>query len=79
VSGFSAEASVLIIDSYHVTFLEICLYIWLAAFSYDEFSEFIDAGSIFYAVDIWNGCDVIIILIGAAFLITSEDSAAPAK
>ena len=35
-------------------------------------SEFIDAGSIFYAVDIWNGCDVIIILIGAAFLVTSE-------
>ena len=67
------RSSVLTMSSYHITPLEIGLYIWLAAFSYDEVSEFIDAGSIFYAVDIWNGCDVIIILIGAAFLITSED------
>ncbi len=43
-----------------------------AAFTYDELGEFIDAGSIFYAVDIWNGCDIIIILIGAAFVITSK-------
>jgi hypothetical protein len=61
-----------LLGSYHISPLEICLYIWLAAFAYDEVSEFIDAGSIFYAVDIWNGCDVIIILIGAAFLVTSE-------
>lgn len=46
------------------------LYVWFAAFAYDELSEFIDAGSIFYAVDIWNGCDLIIILIGIAFLAT---------
>lgn len=48
------------------------LYIWFAAFAYDELGEFIDAGSIFYAVDIWNGCDLIIILIGVAFAITSK-------
>ncbi|KAJ5042508.1 uncharacterized protein L3040_005051 [Drepanopeziza brunnea f. sp. 'multigermtubi'] len=57
-------------NPYHVTFLEVLLYFWFAAFSYDELGEFIDAGSIFYAVDIWNGCDIIIILIGAAFAIT---------
>jgi len=60
------------VSRYHITPLEICLYIWLAAFAYDELSEFIDAGSIFYVVDIWNGCDMIIIIIGAAFLIISK-------
>jgi hypothetical protein len=50
--------------------LEITLYVWFAAFAYDELGEFIDAGSIFYAVDIWNSCDLIIILIGASFLLT---------
>ncbi|CAL3962941.1 unnamed protein product [Diplocarpon coronariae] len=57
-------------NPYHITCLEVTLYIWFAAFSYDELGEFIDAGSIFYAVDIWNGCDIIIILIGAAFATT---------
>ncbi|PBP17410.1 receptor-activated Ca2+-permeable cation channel [Diplocarpon rosae] len=57
-------------NPYHVNCLEVILYIWFAAFSYDELGEFIDAGSIFYAVDIWNGCDIIIILVGAAFAIT---------
>jgi hypothetical protein len=55
---------------YHITALEAILDIWFAAFTYDELSEFIDAGSRFYAVDIWNGCDFIIILIGASFLVT---------
>lgn len=57
-------------NPYHITVLEVILYIWFAAFAYDELSEFIDAGSIFYAVDIWNGADLIIIIIGVAFLIT---------
>ncbi|KAH8594543.1 hypothetical protein B0O99DRAFT_625182 [Bisporella sp. PMI_857] len=57
-------------NPYYFTLKEIFLYIWFAAFTYDELSEFIDAGSIFYAVDIWNGCDLIIILIGVAFFIT---------
>jgi hypothetical protein len=57
-------------NPYHITPLEIGLYIWFAAFAYDELSEFIDAGSIFYAVDIWNGADLIIIIIGLAFLVT---------
>jgi hypothetical protein len=59
-------------NPYHITPIEVLLYIWFAAFAYDELSEFIDAGSIFYAVDIWNGCDLIIMLIGAAFLMTSR-------
>ncbi|KAG9247684.1 hypothetical protein BJ878DRAFT_491316 [Calycina marina] len=57
-------------NPYHFTALEILLYVWFAAFAYDELSEFIDAGSIFYAADIWNGCDLIIITIGAVFFIT---------
>ncbi|KAM3069383.1 hypothetical protein ACMFMG_005488 [Clarireedia jacksonii] len=57
-------------NPHHITPLEITLYVWFAAFAYDELGEFIDAGSIFYAVDIWNSCDLMIILIGAAFLLT---------
>lgn len=53
-----------------ITPVEIVLYIWFAAFTYEELGEFIDAGSIFYVVDIWNGCDLLIILIGVAFLVT---------
>lgn len=50
-----------------ITPTEIVLYIWLAAFCYDELSEWIDAGSIFYAADIWNAFDIIMIGIGFAF------------
>ncbi|TGO23636.1 hypothetical protein BPAE_0126g00200 [Botrytis paeoniae] len=57
-------------NPHYITPLEIVLYVWFAAFAYDELGEFIDAGSIFYAVDIWNSCDLMIILIGAAFLLT---------
>jgi hypothetical protein len=46
---------------------EIMLYLWLAAFCYDEVSEWIDAGSIFYAADVWNLFDMIMIVIGAIF------------
>lgn len=35
---------------------EILLYIWFAAFSYDELSEYVDAGSIFYATDVRCPC-----------------------
>ncbi len=40
-------------NPYKISTIEIFLYIWLAAFSYDELSEWIDAGSIFYAADVW--------------------------
>jgi len=54
-------------NPYHITPTEILLYIWLAAFLYDELSEWIDAGSIFYAVDVWNIFDMIMIFIGVVF------------
>ncbi|KOS23286.1 Calcium channel YVC1 [Escovopsis weberi] len=51
----------------HITGPEIALFIWIAAYFYDELSELLDAGSIFYATDIWNVFDMIMILIGAVF------------
>lgn len=57
---------------YRIYASEVLLYIWFAAFAYDEFSEFMGAGTMVYSVDIWNGFDTIIILIGAAFMVTSE-------
>jgi len=40
-------------DPTRITPLEVFLYLWFAAFTYDELSEWIDAGSIFYATDVW--------------------------
>ncbi|KAK2605815.1 hypothetical protein QQS21_003769 [Conoideocrella luteorostrata] len=54
-------------DDTRITITEIFLFIWIAAFFYDELSEWIDAGSIFYATDIWNVFDMIMILIGFTF------------
>ncbi|KAI0845520.1 hypothetical protein F5Y00DRAFT_265472 [Daldinia vernicosa] len=62
--------SVLIKQNHHaITPLEVVLYIWFAAFFYDEVSEYIDAGSIFYAADVWNLFDMIMIAIGLVFAI----------
>ncbi|KAK3318977.1 hypothetical protein B0H66DRAFT_517428 [Apodospora peruviana] len=52
-----------------VTPLEILLMLWFAAFSYDELSEWIDAGSIFYAADVWNIFDMAMIAIGFTYFI----------
>ncbi|KAH6659412.1 hypothetical protein BKA67DRAFT_652642 [Truncatella angustata] len=54
-------------NRYAITPLEILLYLWFAAFFYDEVSEYLDAGSIFYAADVWNLFDMIMIAIGAIF------------
>lgn len=40
-------------DPTRITTFEVFLCLWLAAFAYDELSEWIDAGSIFYATDVW--------------------------
>lgn len=40
-------------DPVRITTLEVFLYLWFAAFAYDELSEWIDAGSVFYAADVW--------------------------
>ncbi|KAH7319869.1 hypothetical protein B0I35DRAFT_430038 [Stachybotrys elegans] len=53
----------------HLTTAEIALFVWIAAFLYDELSEWIDAGSIFYTTDIWNLFDMIMILIGLTFAV----------
>ncbi len=50
---------------------EILLYIWIAAFAYDEFGEFRDAGTLFYATDFWSLWDIGIVGIGIAFLVAS--------
>ncbi|KAI1381835.1 ion transporter [Hypoxylon crocopeplum] len=56
-------------NRYAITPLEILLYIWFAAFFYDEVSEYIDAGSVFYAADVWNLFDMIMIAIGIVFAV----------
>jgi len=53
-------------DPHRITLLEALLYIWLAAFAYDELGEFLDAG-LFYYADFWSPWDLTIILNGAAF------------
>ncbi|KAI4118095.1 MAG: hypothetical protein LQ345_001777 [Seirophora villosa] len=60
----------------YITIVEVLLYIWIAAFAYDEFGEFRDAGTLFYAADFWSLWDIGIIGIGAAYLIASESSPA---
>ena len=52
-----------------ITAREVLLYVWIAAFAYDEFGEFRDAGLLFYQTDFWSLWDVGIILTGAAFLV----------
>lgn len=56
-------------DDSKISVLEILLYIWFAAFTYDELSEWIDAGSIFYTTDVWNIFDMVMLLIGLVFFI----------
>ena len=53
-------------------FVEGLLYVWIVAFGYDEFGEFQDAGSSFYATDFWSLWDLGIIGIGFAYMISSE-------
>ena len=54
-----------------ITPTEVLLYIWIAAFAYEEFGEFRDAGALFYSADFWTVWDLGIIGVGAAFLIAS--------
>lgn len=51
----------------HITGVEIALFLWIAAFFYDELSEWIDAGSVFYTADVWNLFDMVMIFIGIVF------------
>ena len=56
----------------HITPIEVLLYIWITAFAYDEFGEFRDAGTLFYAQDFWSIWDLGIIGVGAAYLVASK-------
>jgi hypothetical protein len=55
-----------------ITPVKILLYMWIAAFAYDEFSEFRDAGTLFYSTDFWSTWDLGTIAVGVAYLIASE-------
>lgn len=55
-----------------ITPVEVLLYIWIAAFAYDEFGEFRDAGISFYVADFWSLWDIGIIGIGVAYMVSSE-------
>jgi hypothetical protein len=57
-----------------ITVTEVFLYIWIAAFAYDEFGEFMDAGAMFYQTDFWSLWDLGIIITGVAFLILRKFS-----
>lgn len=65
-------AVLIVRDETRLTGPEIALFFWIAAFFYDELSEWADAGAIFYATDIWNLFDMIMILIGIIFAVLSE-------
>ena len=55
-----------------ITPVEVLLYIWIAAFAYDEFGEFRDAGVSFYRADFWSLWDIGIIGIGVAYMVSSK-------
>ena len=52
-----------------ITAVQIFLVIWVIAFAYEEFGELQDAGTLFYAADLWSFWDIAIIAIGIAFLL----------
>lgn len=51
---------------------ETLMYIWIAAFAYDELSGMTDAGVAFYQMDFWKIWNLGIIGTGVAFVIASE-------
>ncbi|KAM0716855.1 hypothetical protein Q7P37_006707 [Cladosporium fusiforme] len=62
--------TVLVERSFHaVTVTEVTLYVWLAAFTYNELGEMYDAGLAFYAADFWAIWDLGIIATGISFFI----------
>lgn len=56
----------------HITATEAVLYVWIAAFAYDEFGEIKDAGLMFYQTDFWSLWDIAIIGVSAAFVLMSK-------
>jgi hypothetical protein len=54
---------------------ETLMYVWIAAFAYDELSGIVDAGMLFYQMDFWSLWNMGIIAIGLAFVIARESFA----
>jgi hypothetical protein len=63
-------------DPTGISLLETLMYIWIAAFAYDEFSGMTDAGMLFYQMEFWSLWNMGIIGVGIAFVIARESSAA---
>ncbi|OJI96655.1 hypothetical protein ASPVEDRAFT_120784 [Aspergillus versicolor CBS 583.65] len=51
---------------------EAILYVWIAAFAYDELSGVVDSGMLFYQMTFWNIWDLCIIGTGLIFVITKH-------
>ncbi|KAI4151211.1 MAG: hypothetical protein LQ340_003637 [Diploschistes diacapsis] len=70
-ASFLALYYAVLIERYlkRITVLEFLLYVWIAAFAYEELGEFRDTGSLLYVTDVWNLWDVAIVLVGVAFLL----------
>ena len=64
-------------NPHKITPVEVLLYVWIAAFTYDEFGEFRDAGVSFYVADFWSLWDIGIIGIGVAYMVSSESLMTP--
>lgn len=56
-------------NPYRITGTETALLLFFVAFAVDEFTQWADAGTLFYSSDIWSWLDMFVILIGLAFLI----------
>jgi hypothetical protein len=54
---------------------ETLMYVWIAAFAYDELSGMADAGMLLYQMDFWSLWNMGIIAIGLAFVIARESFA----
>lgn len=56
-------------NPYRITGTETALLLSFVAFAANEFTQWADAGTLFYASDIWSWLDMSVILIGLVFLI----------
>ncbi|PGH13617.1 hypothetical protein AJ80_06249 [Polytolypa hystricis UAMH7299] len=57
-------------NPFRITSTEAFLYVWIAAFAYDELGGILDAGVLFYGMDFWSLWDLGIVGTGVAFLVT---------
>lgn len=56
-------------DPSRITSFEVLLLVWFAAFAYDEFGQYLDAGLTFYVADFWSLWDFGIIALGLSYFI----------